>query len=363
MLVKTLGRFNTICYSAPAYRTRTNPLIMRIVKKIVFIGALFITLNLNAHSAFAGIFTDVNDNYPYLPAIRYLKENGVIKGYEDGSFQPKQEVNRAEALKIITLGNKILGEKVASGDAERLFDLESGLLEPTTDAEREATKTVDLVDDFDLVDVTEDTWFYKYVKQAFKKGIIKGYNDRTFRPSNTVNLAEAVKMLLETNGVELPTSLEKDPYADVSMDAWYAPYIQYAKSHYVLISDMDKRIYPDSNITRVELANLLYRFYTMQEGRTYGRSSYYADYFEGKGTASGEKFTQNNYTAAHLTLPFGTLVKVVNIETEKSIVVRINDRGPYDDRFVLDLSKSAFEAISPLSRGVIQIYFEIIYKP
>ena len=129
------------------------------------------------------------------------------------------------------------------------------------------------------------------------------------------------------------------------------------------IDDFQLPIFPDGNITRQDLANLIYRFYTLEEGRTYGRASYYADYFEGRGTASGEKFAQELYTAAHLTLPFGSLVKVVNLENDKSVVVRINDRGPYDERFVLDLSRQAFETISPISRGVIQIYYQIIHTP
>ena len=318
----------------------------------LIVGSLFITPKLTL----ASVFTDVGENHPYLPAIRYLKQNGVIIGYSDGSFKPDQEVNRAEALKIITLGKKILGEKAASQDAEMLFEKEAGLsIEQTEGVES----------DFDLTDVPPESWYHKYVFQAFKNNIIRGYDDRTFRPSNTVNLAEAVKILLETNAVELPATedITKNPFRDASMDEWYAPYLQYAKEMYILIADMNLNIHPDGNITRQDLANLIYRFYTLEEGRTYGRASYYADYFEGRGTASGEKFAQELYTAAQLTLPFGSLVKVVNLENDKSVVVRINDRGPYDERFVLDLSRQAFETISPISRGVIQIYYQIIHTP
>ncbi len=296
------------------------------------------------------LFTDVDNNHPYLPAIRYLKQNGVINGYPDGSFRPSQEVNRAEALKLLTLSKKILGEKIASEDAERIFS-------------EEAAATEDI--DFDLTDVPESAWFNKYVRQAFKNGIINGYSDRTFRGGNTVNLAEAVKMLLETNNVELPDpeSITKNPFKDADMNAWYAPYLQYAKKNYILIADMDLRVRPDKDITRQEMANLIYRFYNLEETQVYGRASYYADYFHGRTAASGQIFDQEDFTAAHLTLPFNSLVKVVNLENEKSVVVRITDRGPYDKRFVLDLSKAAFETVSPLSRGVIQVYYEVIYTP
>lgn len=319
-------------------------------KLAVLLSILFLSIISMPQSLSAMLFTDIDANHPYLPAIRYLKQHGVIDGYPDGSFMPEREVNRAEALKFLTLSEMILKQGAASEDAEIRFTEESDSATDNT---------------FDLTDVPENSWYYLYVKQAFKNEIIKGYTDRTFRPSDTVNLAEAVKMLLETNRVTLPTESEivKDPFKDAYMNEWYAPYLQYAKEKYILIADMDLRVRPEKNITRQEMANLIYRFYNLEESQVYGRASYYADYFEGKGTASGAEFHQDEFTGAHLTLPFGSLVKVVNLENEKSVVVRITDRGPYDKRFVLDLSKAAFETISPLSRGVIQVYYEIIYTP
>lgn len=314
------------------------------------VSILFLTIFAQAPFAHAELFTDIDANHPYLPAIRYLKQHGVINGYPDGSFRPEQEVNRAEALKFLTLSEKILGQGTASEDAELLF------------LDEAAAETVG---NFDLTDVPEDSWYFRYVKQAFKNEIIKGYGDRTFRPANTVNLAEAVKMLLETNEVSLPSidEITENPFQDAYMDEWYAPYILYAKEKYILIADMDLKVRPEKDITRQEMANLIYRFYNLEETQVYGRASYYADYFDGKTAASGQVFRQDEYTAAHLTLPFNSLVKVVNLENEKSVVVRITDRGPYDKRFILDLSKAAFETISPLSRGVIQVYYEVIYTP
>lgn len=314
------------------------------------VSILFLAIFAQAPFARAELFNDVDANHPYLPAIRYLKQNGVINGYPDGSFRPKQEVNRAEALKFLTLSEKILGQGAASEDAELLFLDEAASEE---------------VGNFDLTDVPEDSWYSRYVKQAFKNEIIKGYGDRTFRPANTVNLAEAVKMLLETNKVTLPSidEITENPFKDAYMNEWYAPYILYAKKKYILIADMDLRVQPEKDITRQEMANLIYRFYNLEETQVYGRASYYADYFDGKTTASGQVFRQDEFTAAHLTLPFNSLIKVVNLENEKSVVVRVTDRGPYDKRFVVDLSKAAFETISPLSRGVIQVYYEVIYTP
>ena len=76
-----------------------------------------------------------------------------------------------------------------------------------------------------------------------------------------------------------------------------------------------------------------------------GPASWYGPGFHGRKTASGETFNTNELTAAHRTLPFGTKVKVVNKKTGKSVVVRINDRGPYAHGRVIDLSKASAQAI------------------
>ena len=72
-----------------------------------------------------------------------------------------------------------------------------------------------------------------------------------------------------------------------------------------------------------------------------GLASFYADKFDGRITASGEVFNQNKMTAAHRTLPFGTKVKVTRIDNKKSVTVTINDRGPFVNNRVIDLSKAA----------------------
>ncbi|WP_243369464.1 septal ring lytic transglycosylase RlpA family protein [Microvirga solisilvae] len=76
-----------------------------------------------------------------------------------------------------------------------------------------------------------------------------------------------------------------------------------------------------------------------------GRASWYGPGFQGRKTASGETFDTNELTAAHRTLPFGTKVRVVNKKTGKSVVVRINDRGPYAHGRVIDLSRASAQAI------------------
>jgi rare lipoprotein A len=94
--------------------------------------------------------------------------------------------------------------------------------------------------------------------------------------------------------------------------------------------------------------------------KTSGKASYYADKFQGRKTASGERYDQNAKTAAHRTLPFGTKVKVTNVKNGRSVVVRINDRGPFVKGRIIDLSRSAFARIGDPRAGVIRVKIEVL---
>jgi rare lipoprotein A len=91
-----------------------------------------------------------------------------------------------------------------------------------------------------------------------------------------------------------------------------------------------------------------------------GIASYYADKFEGQLTASGEKYKHKRLTAAHKILPFGTLVKVTNIKNGKSVEVTINDRGPFVSGRIIDLSKSAAEALQFTAQGLTEVELEVV---
>lgn len=90
-------------------------------------------------------------------------------------------------------------------------------------------------------------------------------------------------------------------------------------------------------------------------------ASYYHDKFNGKKTASGEKFSNSKLTAAHRTLPFGTKVKVTNLANDKSVIVEVNDRGPFKKSREIDLSKKAFMEITDnKNHGTLHVRIEII---
>lgn len=85
---------------------------------------------------------------------------------------------------------------------------------------------------------------------------------------------------------------------------------------------------------------------------TTGTASYYADRFTGKPTASGEAYDPEDFTAAHRSLPFGTRVRVTDVETGRSVIVRVNDRGPWGrEGRLIDLSRAAAREIGLIQRG------------
>jgi uncharacterized protein YkwD len=155
------------------------------------------------------------EGHKYATAIRYLADNEIVEGYPDGTYQPDKSVNRAEFTKII------VGAKLGS--------------EPTSSIEN------------CFPDVRSSDWFSGYVCYAKNNGIISGYPDGTFKPANTINLAEAAKILVNTLNVDL---------SDDESGDWYAIFIRslqdlsYIPDSFNAIADL---------VNRGQMAELVYR--------------------------------------------------------------------------------------------------------
>jgi rare lipoprotein A len=91
-----------------------------------------------------------------------------------------------------------------------------------------------------------------------------------------------------------------------------------------------------------------------------GLAAYYHATFQGRGTANGESFDHNALTAAHKTLPFGTLVRVINLNNNRSVVVRVNDRGPMQKNRVIDLTRRGARELGFLARGMTRVTVEVV---
>lgn len=104
----------------------------------------------------------------------------------------------------------------------------------------------------------------------------------------------------------------------------------------------------------------LFFAFTQLNSATVGLASWYGEAFHGKSTANGEKFDMTALTAAHKELPFNTFVRVTNLLNNRTVVVRINDRGPFRKDRIIDLSKSAAEKLDFLGIGVAPVKIEIL---
>jgi rare lipoprotein A (peptidoglycan hydrolase) len=109
------------------------------------------------------------------------------------------------------------------------------------------------------------------------------------------------------------------------------------------------------------------RYYPLLSAEGYaeiGEASWYGRYFHGKKTANGEIYNMHAMTAAHRTLPFNTFIKVTNLETLREVVLRINDRGPFDpDYRIIDLSFAAAKALGMVEPGYAEVKLEVLKTP
>ncbi|MDD3066285.1 MAG: S-layer homology domain-containing protein [Candidatus Gracilibacteria bacterium] len=180
-------------------------------------------------------FGDVDSRQNFFDAIQFVKREGMVNGYKDGSFQPSNLINRAEFTKII-VNTKYASEVATNKLTEKCFP-----------------------------DVALDAWFAPFVCLAKSKGIIAGYPDGDFKPENPVNLAEAVTIISNTFGLEIP--------AAASGEAWYQRFL--AKTSEMRITPLE---FSDAaaSLTRGQMAELIMR--ATQNSR--GKLATYLEYLK-----------------------------------------------------------------------------------
>ena len=115
-----------------------------------------------------------------------------------------------------------------------------------------------------------------------------------------------------------------------------------------IISESEKSTNDYENPTRLKEKSII------------GLASYYSDKFDGLATASGEIYNKEDFTAAHRTFPFGTIVLVTNLSNNLSVMVRINDRGPHKEDRIIDLSRAAAEKIDMIRAGVVEVKITVL---
>lgn len=174
--------------------------------------------------------TDVLISSASAPYITFLFNRGIVQGYADNVFKPNQAINRAEALKIIL----------------ETFGITSGATTPLP-----------------FKDVKKTDWFYTYLQNAYRLGIIKGFESPSgtmFKPADAITRAEAVKIILAL--CKIPLVYPSSPhFTDISKGDWYYQFVETAGTLQMLIPNKSGKIEANRSITRAELCQAVVRAY------------------------------------------------------------------------------------------------------
>lgn len=356
-------------------------------------------------------------NHLYKREIQGLLDSGCIKGYSDNTFKPDKLVSRVETLKFI-----LECMQMPEIYSEEKFKLPKNAVvlvnnqEIKLDQESEVTFKLpfnpNLYSDVSFLDIDTNSWYIPYLKEAVIRKLISGYVDNTFKPLNNVKKKEFFTILYRAVPENLKTGLTQEAIAlDVNEKDWSYEAIQFFLENKILDIG-EKRIFnPDKELNRGHIAKFIFDYLRWEEiklnpikevikevikeipnpeieteedntpeqvdtntltpnidenqvgFKTSGKASFYADSLAGNKTASGDIYDPERFMAAHKTLPFGTIVKVTNVSNGKWVKVVIQDRGPYAENRLIDLSKSSFEALDNLSKGLINVEIEILETP
>ncbi len=183
------------------------------------------------------LFTDVTTENEYYDALKYLKDEGIIEGYPDGSYKPDTTINRAEFTKIVV------------GSAADTADIDGCLQTHLDTAENNQAwdGVITLFNDvaYDSNNQTEPDWYFSFVCEAKKMDVIEGYPDGSFKPAQEINFVEAAKIITVAMGGELSTS-----------EPWYMDYVTELADKNAIPTSIDSF---DKMITRGEMAEIMYR--------------------------------------------------------------------------------------------------------
>jgi rare lipoprotein A len=138
-------------------------------------------------------------------------------------------------------------------------------------------------------------------------------------------------------------------------------YTHTPKSNYVVSDSISSKTYTKPTMRPYTIRGKTYYPTVVSVGDTFeGTASWYGPNFHGKFTSNGERYNMYDFTAAHKTLPMNTILKVTNKRNNKSVIVRVNDRGPFVDNRIIDLSKAAAKKIDMIGTGTAPVRLEVI---
>jgi murein DD-endopeptidase MepM/ murein hydrolase activator NlpD len=186
------------------------------------------------------LFADIAEANPHYQAIKFLKNEGIIEGYPDGTFKPNNSVSRVEVIKFILEG------------------LDTDLISAKN---------------LTFKDTDSKQWYASYIYTALQNGIIEGYPDGSFKPTNSVNKVEFLKMLIEAMNIDVNPNVKNFTFTDIDKNQWYAPYVRFAIDKNLI--EFEGRLFkPNEAMTREQVAEAIYRVKVLTET---GASQYTAE--------------------------------------------------------------------------------------
>ena len=212
------------------------------MKRKLIITIILISNFLFTGTTYARNFSDVSLSHKNHKSISSLSDQNIINGYPNGSFHPERNINRAEAVKILI---------------EALFDQNTIINSLNWHYEQGHNYII-------YPDVEINKWYGPHVEIAYQNNIIKGYPDGTFKPSDNINFAEALKIILESYKVDVSTTpYENHKLLYVKQSDWFAKYFNYAYEHNLI--NQNKFYHPGQLITRGEFVEIIYRLQSVME--------------------------------------------------------------------------------------------------
>lgn len=286
------------------------------MKKLLII-LLALSFNVFATSPFSDVGSS-NSNYK---AVNELYKLWVINWYDDGTFKPTKTVNRVEALKILLIWAKV-----------PLDESDSAL---------------------NFSDTQSDSWYAKYLITARNLWIVKGYSDGRFLPESSINLAECLKMVIESFRVDYDKNVKESPIPWVLSDTWFVPYFKFAIDNDLISQKSD----PTKKVNRWEIAQIIYNMIILKSKLDEDKltAEQYSDSMVWKILSSWEKYLTEDYTASIRDVTFWTRLQINNPANGKSVLVRVNDNVIDNQDRDIKLSKRAFDSIKDLNEKIIWV--------
>ncbi|MBP7898547.1 S-layer homology domain-containing protein [Candidatus Gracilibacteria bacterium] len=185
---------------------------------------------INSTSLCAG-FKDVKATSTYCNAVVEMQKQGVFTGYSDNTFRPYEPISRAQTVKVVMNALKY-----------------------------NVPLTGWYFDSAGFKDVFSGAWYTPYLAAARLYGVINGYDDKTFRPENTITRAELSKVFLEASNIaQLPVPCFEQPYKDNTKTKWYSKYACTAKYYSLVDATVDGKFAGNTEMTRGDVALMIYR--------------------------------------------------------------------------------------------------------